>query len=152
MISTFNRTLVFLALISIETFAGTILPIPPEQGTLAGKHEIISPNEVYKLEGYFTCHYKLTNTSTSEVIVDEVGPDTYRNCLNFMGFSHDSSMFYVYDENSLYIYVFDVQGNLIAHQKVATDPYIESAVFSGDSSSITVNTSHDGKIVIELRK
>lgn len=147
---TLNKLLALLTLISVEVFSETLTPNDNDQGTLIGGETLVSPDKRYKLEGYFGCYYKLTNIETSEVIVDESGPETYKYCSNLMGFSHDSSLFYLYDQNSLYIYIFDVLGNLMTYQKVATEPYIEAAIFAEDDSYLTVKTSHNGTVKIQL--
>ena len=142
-------TTLLLSTLQLKAEVRTSPPINPSQGTLVGTNTIISPDKRFSLEGYTDCYYKLTKLDTSTVIL-EGSEGTHRECFAYMGFSHDSSLFYVYDQNSLDIAVFDVHGNLVVRPKVASDPYIESVSFSKDNNSIIVQTSSDGTVIIDL--
>ena len=109
---------------------------------------LVSPNRKFILTDiYDKCSATLFDITNKTSVVN-VSPEYGRNCYLIAGFSTDSSIWYLYDENGLEIYIYRVDGSFVGSYKVASNPYIIDVQFSENNNLITVHVDNGSPPVI----
>ena len=108
----------------------------------------MSPNRKFILTDiYDQCSATLFDI-TNKTSVINVSREFGRECYSIVGFSPDSSIWYLYDTNGLEIDIYRVDGSFVGSYKVASNPYIDNVQFSENNSLITVHVDNGAPPVI----
>jgi hypothetical protein len=102
---------------------------------------IVSPDHRHAIIGmHEACSATLINLKIDRIIAH--GPRfSHRECFTYVGFSPDSSLWFVYDQNDLGVNLYRIDGTFVGYYAGEGDPYLEGVEFSPDNEIISLRYS-----------
>jgi len=100
---------------------------------------VLSANKRYAITNIHSrCSATLFDIQEQKLVIE--GPTySHRECFTYAGFSSDSSIWYVYDQNALGVSIYKIDGSFVGYYEVASDPYLDRVEFSKNNQLITLH-------------
>ena len=114
---------------------------------------VVSPSRKFILTDFNSrCSARLFDI-TNKISVIDIVVDYYGECRTYVGFSPDSSLWYMYENNNGNVNIYTVEGRFIGSYS-GSEEFINGVQFSENNKSITVQSHTDdgaeSKVIIDI--